>query len=291
MRNRKINMEFKNPEIPEGINVSDEHPLKGLAQLVLGLVAVVAIIMVVLHYSVQYLVNFIPFEFEVEMSESIELIKIEDDLLTSEELEKQVLLQELADELSALMELPQGMEVTVHYSNAQVVNAFATLGGHIFMYQGLINEINSEQALSMVMAHEIAHVKLRHPISSLGEGVALMTLGAVITGATGSNTGESLINSSTNLGLMKFSRDQEQYSDLLAAQVIQSKYGNILGAKDLFDTFLKLDGPGRDVPSLFLSHPTSDKRWQELLDKAQSFNWSVEGELTPVPASLLQVSQ
>lgn len=279
-------MEFKNPQIPEGINVSDEHPLKGLTQLVLSLVVVVVLIMVVLHYSVQYLVHYIPFEFEVEMSDSIDYLQIDTEQLSSQGLKKQEVLQVLADELSLLMELPDEMVIKVHYSDEQVVNAFATLGGHIFMYQGLIDEINSEQALSMVMAHEIAHIKLRHPVSSLGEGITLLTLGAVITGATGSNAGESLINSSTNLGLMKFSRDQEQDSDSLAAGVIQAKYGNILGAKDLFQTFQELDGPGSDVHRLFQSHPNSDKRWQDLFDKAEASAWSVDGELTPVPDSL-----
>jgi len=96
-------MKFKNPEIPEGINVSDEHPLKGLVQLVLSLVVVVAIIMIVLHYSLQYLVRYIPFELEVVMSESIEFVKIEDKPLSVLALEKQNELQALADELSVLM--------------------------------------------------------------------------------------------------------------------------------------------------------------------------------------------
>ena len=284
-------MEFKNPKIPEGINVSDEHPLKGLAQLALTVIVVVAIIMVVLHYSVQYLVRYIPFEYEVKVSESIDFFQASEELVSPEALDKQAELQALADELSVLMGLPEGMTITVHYSNENVVNAFATLGGHIFMYQGLIDQIDSEQALSMVMAHEIAHIKLRHPISSLGEGVTLALLGVLITGTTGSGAGESLISSSTNLGLMKFSRDQEQESDLLAAKVIQSKYGNILGAKSLFNTFQELYGSGSDVHGLVQSHPASDKRWQELLDKTEALAWSIDGELTPVSASLLKLSE
>ena len=102
-------MEFKNPQIPEGINVSDEHPLKGLTQLVLSLVVVVVLIMVVLHYSVQYLVHYIPFEFEVEMSDSIDYLQIDTEQLSSQGLKKQEVLQVLADELSLLMELPVEM--------------------------------------------------------------------------------------------------------------------------------------------------------------------------------------
>ena len=71
-------MEFENPQIPEGINVTDEHPLKGLLQLVIGLVAIIAIIMFVLHHSVQYLVHYIPFEYEVAMTEEVEFFQMED---------------------------------------------------------------------------------------------------------------------------------------------------------------------------------------------------------------------
>ena len=188
----------------------------------------------------QYLVQYIPFEFEVEMTEHIDFLDSEKSELSSLGLSKQKELQALADELSVNMQLPEGMKITVHYSNEDIVNAFATLGGHVFIYQGLLDTLKSEQALSMVMAHEIAHIQLRHPVNSLGKGVALLTLGAVITGATGSSAGESLINSSSNLGLMKFSRDQESHSDLLAAHAIQAYYGNIAGAEDLFNSFEEL---------------------------------------------------
>lgn len=278
-------MEFKNPEIPEGINVSDEHPLKSLVQLVLGVIAVIAIVLVVLHYSVQYLVQYIPFEFEVEMTNHIDFLDSETNELSDIGLSKQQELQVLADALSAKMQLPDEMKIIVHYSSEDIVNAFATLGGHVFIYQGLLDTLKSEQALSMVMAHEIAHIQLRHPINSIGKGVALMTLGAVITGATGSSAGQSLINSSSNLGLMKFSRDQESNSDLLAAHAIQAYYGNIAGAEDLFKSFELL--AVSKTATIFSSHPHSDNRWKALADKADRYNWVTEGGLRPISNSLL----
>jgi predicted Zn-dependent protease len=44
------------------------------------------------------------------------------------------------------------------------INAFATSGGHIFLTRGLIDAANSEDALAAVIAHEIAHIQLRHGI-------------------------------------------------------------------------------------------------------------------------------
>lgn len=47
------------------------------------------------------------------------------------------------------------------------INAMATPGGHIFISRGLINACNSEDELAAVIAHEIAHIQLKHSISAI----------------------------------------------------------------------------------------------------------------------------
>lgn len=47
------------------------------------------------------------------------------------------------------------------------INAMATPGGHIFISRGLIQAVESEDALAAVIAHEIAHIQLRHSISAI----------------------------------------------------------------------------------------------------------------------------
>jgi predicted Zn-dependent protease len=44
------------------------------------------------------------------------------------------------------------------------INAFATPGGHIFISYGLISAAQSEDALAAVLAHEIAHIQLKHAV-------------------------------------------------------------------------------------------------------------------------------
>jgi predicted Zn-dependent protease len=46
--------------------------------------------------------------------------------------------------------------------NTPVINAFATPGGHIFLTLGLVECADSENALAAVIAHELAHIQLRH---------------------------------------------------------------------------------------------------------------------------------
>jgi len=46
-------------------------------------------------------------------------------------------------------------------------NAFATPGGHIFITKGLVEAVSSEEALAAIIAHEMAHVMLRHGIGMI----------------------------------------------------------------------------------------------------------------------------
>jgi len=46
--------------------------------------------------------------------------------------------------------------------NSMEFNAFATPGGHIFITRGLVESASSEDALAGIIAHELAHVMLRH---------------------------------------------------------------------------------------------------------------------------------
>lgn len=65
-------------------------------------------------------------------------------------------LRALAAKLAAVMSLPPGMDVTVHYADEKAVNAMATLGGNVVFYRGLLERLDSEDAVATVLAHEIA---------------------------------------------------------------------------------------------------------------------------------------
>jgi predicted Zn-dependent protease len=68
------------------------------------------------------------------------------------------------------------------------VNAFAAPGGLILVTRGLVQCTNNEDELAAVLAHEIAHVQLRHGVGSIKQArktEALTALGLdVVSGAT-----------------------------------------------------------------------------------------------------------
>ncbi len=239
------------------------------------MVVVIAVAVLILSFSVGYFAKKIPFSYEVKLVSHI-------DALNVEESAQQQKLQLLADKLAAEMDLPEDMKITVHYSDADTVNAFATMGGHVFFFKGLIEKLPSENALAMVMAHEIAHVKHRHPVVAMGKGLTMATLASFITGASGSSAGELLIGESMTLGLLKFSRDQESQSDLTALDALHSVYGNVQGAKELFDFFSGLSASTDKQSEIFLSHPLSENRWGKLREYAVKRGLNLTGETVPL---------
>jgi len=59
------------------------------------------------------------------------------------------------------------------------IHAFATPGGHIFISRGLINLAPSEDALAAIIAHEVAHIQLRHIPAILANEQTVQDLSAV----------------------------------------------------------------------------------------------------------------
>ncbi len=56
----------------------------------------------------------------------------------------------------------QPYDIRIYISPLEMVNAVALPGGHIIVFQGLLNLAESPEELAGVLAHEIQHVLLRH---------------------------------------------------------------------------------------------------------------------------------
>ncbi len=66
---------------------------------------------------------------------------------------------------------PFDFETNVIYS--PVLNAFATPGGYVCVYSGLLVNIEDEDSLAGILSHEVAHVTQRHIASRIDRGTYL----------------------------------------------------------------------------------------------------------------------
>ncbi len=273
-------MDYRNPKIPEGINVTETHPLKEFALLSAAAIAGVLLLTLLVSLSVDWLVSYIPFEYEQQLVKKYEPEMGERD-------EVDAYLQGLADKVAVAMELPAEMKIRIHYINDDTVNAFATFGGHVMVFRGLMEKLPSENALVMLIGHEVAHVKLRHPLRAMGKGIVLGALFNMVLGQS-SDSLSSLMSNTGMMTILSFSREQEEKADEEGLKALWRQYQHVAGSLELFRVFQKLkQEQGGSMPSLLRSHPQTTKRIAHLQQMAKMRHWSLQGKRHPIPASIL----
>ncbi len=277
-------MEYSNPKIPEGINTIVEHPLKEFFILSVGILGVIFCAVIILSLAAEKLAVYVPFKMEQDL---IPEIWTQAKPETETNRQTREYLQSLSDRLADHMQLPDDMEITVHYMDEDTVNAFATIGGHIFIYQGLLDELDSENALAMVIAHEMAHVYHRHPIIAMGRGVVIGLLLSAIAGASGDLFVSQIVSETGMIALLNFTRDQEREADITALTAVNGLYHHVAGTNDLFRALMAAHDPESIEPPLFLNtHPLTQDRIDALVEYARGKGWDAKVNLTPIPQYL-----
>lgn len=272
-------MEYSNPELPEGINTSKEHPLKEFAILTIGLLGLIFILISLLIVLVDNFADKIPFALESELPVS--------SIIKHEKVEKlPPYLEQVTQKVLKSFILPADMKITFHYVNSDTVNAFATLGGHIVLYRGLIEKLKHEDELAMVIAHEIAHVKYRHPIMSASHGVVVGIVLTLLSSSSGNSIVSDLMGTTGTATLMKFSRNFEYQADKDAINSITNLYGHAGGALGLFKVFE--DVHAGDVPfELFATHPLTENRISRTTKLANAQHHPVDQARVPLPGKFI----
>ncbi len=277
-------MEYQNRQPAEGINTTRVHPLKQFVQLAIAALVLVVVLVVVLQFTGSALAKLIPFSFEVKVMEKLDVPLGSDDA----DPEMAEYLNNLAHRLSQHLPMPEDMRVTIHYSNDNVFNAFATVGGNLLFYKGLLSSLPNENALAMVMAHEISHVLHRDPVAALGGGVVSTVAVLGLTGNAGTGMAGRVLSNAGMLTSVQFTRKMEEAADFEALAAVNALYGHVNGAADLFESFKDNRETSSRKPEwterFFSTHPLDEDRINDIAERASTEGWEINGDLTPLPA-------
>lgn len=80
-------------------------------------------------------------------------------------------LQALAKPILDLLQRTQGYPFELHLIDDPQVNAFAHMGGHIYVFQGLLDLVQHDHQLQFVLGHEIGHIELGQCAKAVLPGV------------------------------------------------------------------------------------------------------------------------
>ncbi len=277
-------MRYESPTVPEGINTPRRHPLARMALLLAVVAALLLAAMFLLRLLSGWMATQIPFAWEKRLAayhpayRNAEHDSRGDPRVLS-------YLQWLAQRLVAVGGLPEGMTITIHYRDEEVVDATAGLGGHITIYRGILERAGSENALALLLAHQISHVKQRHPLATLGSGAILAAAFAAITGSTGDSLAGKTVRRLAAAAARGFSREQELQAETEALSMVYALYGHLSGTDMLYESLLKGSGDGASAgsPEFEQSHPGLKSRIWHLRRVARERGWEKRGEILALP--------
>ncbi len=267
-------MTYHNPRIPEGINSGRQTPLRDLVVLGAGALGLGFGLLVTLMLIGSWLAPLIPFSWERDLASAINAQDLAGETVPSPRL------QVIVDDLANAAGLPDDMILTVHIMDSDMVNAFATMGGHIVVTRGLLEALPSENALAWVLSHEIAHVENRDVISSLGAN-AFFALGAMVL-LGDADVLDELILGGGGLANLHFSREREKAADLEGLTTLVAHYGHAGGYAEALGTLKTYAVLQELSPVFFSSHPDLDDRIKTLDREVDRRGWRME---TTEPAS------
>ncbi|MES2305627.1 MAG: M48 family metallopeptidase [Gemmatimonadota bacterium] len=165
---------------------------------------------------------------------------------------------------------------TVKLVVAPEINAFSLPGGPMYVNTGLLAAARNESELAGVLAHEMAHVALRHGTNQASTAYLAKGGVSILGGLLGKSSGNTsaIVNTIGGLGLntafLSFSRSAESQADATGADMMARAGYNPVAMADFFDV-LRAE-QGRDPSKLeqfFSDHPGAAERSTKIRALAQ----------------------
>jgi beta-barrel assembly-enhancing protease len=184
---------------------------------------------------------------------------------------------------------------TLTIIDAESVDAFATMGGYVYITTGLISMCDKEEELAGVIAHEFGHVKKRHIAKRMEKEkyinigmISTMLLGMLIGGGS---TPEAIITSGmagAQAMSLKYSREDEEDADREGSMIAdKAGYGGLGSAA--FLKKLRTAGTDKLLPQYLLTHPYHEARIVFLESMWEKNRVTTEAPLFPYLALRAQI--
>jgi predicted Zn-dependent protease len=197
-----------------------------------------------------------------------------------DDLELQEYVQRIGEKLAAVSERPE-LEWKFTIVDTDDVNAFATMGGYVYISRGILPYFQNEADLAAVLGHEIGHITAEHLKSRQNKSA----LAGLASAATAIFTGQPALAELTSVAgqaiVSGYGRDAELEADRLSATYLAKAGYDPTAMIDVISTLKDQDTFERERARLenrqprlyhgvFASHPANDTRLQQAIATAGS---------------------
>ena len=186
----------------------------------------------------------------------------------------EIMLARIVGRLLAAAEQPN-TRFTVTILDTPEVNAFALPGGYVYVTRGILALASDTSELAAVLAHEIAHVTLKHARARTNRVRTTEIVDKVVTGVFGADAETDQSSNRSRMSLAAFSQQQELAADkegiMIAGKAGYDPHAaaRFLGAMSRFASFSA--GSAEQQDDFLSSHPATPDRIQKAVENARSF--------------------
>jgi predicted Zn-dependent protease len=174
----------------------------------------------------------------------------------------------LADKVVSLGKMKRP-EFTWHVEvidDPMTVNAFATPGGYLYVFTGLLQAADNEAEVVGVMGHEVGHVLARHFAQRLVKTYTLQGLIAIALGNNPNALAELGANILAQGYLLSHSREAETEADDYGARLASQAGYDPNGLVTFFAKLETIQGQVPSVLKYLMGHPPPGDRQKHVQD-------------------------
>jgi predicted Zn-dependent protease len=169
------------------------------------------------------------------------------------EAEGRAALVKLIGRLEAAARLPIPLDAKV--VRRSEANAVALPGGHIYVFQGLVEKSENPDELAGVIAHEIGHVAHRDGTRSILQAAGLSFLFGMLLGDFAG--GSAVVIGARAVLQSSYSRDVESAADLFAVELMNRAGGDVRALGAILTRIAGANHPGMEI---LRDHPDTKAR-------------------------------
>lgn len=167
----------------------------------------------------------------------------------------------------------------------KTINAFATPGGYIYVYTGLLKFVDNEATLAGIIGHEIAHAERRHSTQRLTKQYGVSILLSIVLGEQPAQIAEIGANLFTGFAFLANSRSDETESDEYSIKYLQNTEYYPGAIKYFFDKIqAEKASRGGNLERFLSTHPLPQDRIDDVNKQMQKI-----GNPQPSEANLFAV--
>lgn len=157
------------------------------------------------------------------------------------------------------IKLNNSKELQFTVVKSETVNAFALPDGHIVVFTGLLDLMESYEELVGLLGHEVTHVNERHSLKMLSRNVSgYILVSAILSDVNGIMA--AIADNLNSIYSLTFSRSYEKEADIKGFEIMRMNKINPTGINNLFLRLKKGNKSDVNVPEFLSSHPITDNR-------------------------------